>query len=261
MRIPTGGIAFFDSGIGGLTVLAECKKLLPNEIFYYYGDNARAPYGNLPKEKIRKYVFQAFREFKKYKAKAVVLACNTATAVCVDELRKKYPFPIIGAEPAVCTAAAEGGEVLVLSTRATHESPRFRALCKKAKDRFPRANIRACACDGLAGAIERGLFNPTIDFSAYLPVGNPSVVVLGCTHYGYIKKTISAYYGCKVLDGNGGIALRLRYVLQNAATNHAQPRKKNKSSLALRTGQKKGAIFFLGGQKFLNKSIYEQMFV
>ncbi len=262
MRIPTGGIAFFDSGIGGLTVLAECRKLLPSETFYYYGDNDRAPYGNLPKEKIRKYVLQAFRQFRKRRVKAVVLACNTATAVCIDELRKKYAFPIIGAEPAVYTAAAEGGEVLVLSTRATYESPRFRALCRRAKDRFPRANVRACACDGLAGAIERGLFHCKINFADYLPEGKPKTVVLGCTHYGYIKKQIAAHYGCKVLDGNGGIALRLRYILKNQPVDHSRPRRKRKGGALASPSlpPKRGSLFFLGGQKTLNKRIYEQMF-
>lgn len=81
MQIPQGGVAFFDSGIGGLTVLAKCKQRLPNEIFYYYGDNERAPYGNLPPDQIERYVFQAFDELQSLKIKAAVIACNTATAV------------------------------------------------------------------------------------------------------------------------------------------------------------------------------------
>ena len=76
MQISKGGIAFFDSGIGGLTVLYEAKKLLPNEIFYYYGDNGRAPYGNLPEEKITRFVGEAFEVFQNFAVKASVLACS-----------------------------------------------------------------------------------------------------------------------------------------------------------------------------------------
>ena len=107
MQIAEGGIAFFDSGIGGLTVLAECCRQIKGGVFYYYGDNTHAPYGNLPPEKIKEYVFQAFEKFRRLKVRAAVIACNTATAVCVEELRKKYDFPIIGAEPAVYSAAAK----------------------------------------------------------------------------------------------------------------------------------------------------------
>ena len=104
MRIPKGGIAFFDSGIGGMTVLSACEKQINNEIFYYYGDNFHAPYGNLPIYKIKKYVHKAFKLFESLQVKAVVIACNTVTAVCIDELRRKYTFPIIGVEPALMKA-------------------------------------------------------------------------------------------------------------------------------------------------------------
>ena len=177
MRIPKGGVAFFDSGIGGLTVLAECQKGQREEIFYYYGDNQHAPYGNLSPKKIKRYVFKAFRRFEKLKVKAAVLACNTATAVCVEELRKKYSFPIIGAEPAVCTAAAKGGKILVLATRATCESERLRALCDRAERLFPDAKICIRPCDGLAGAIERNLMRKGCDFTSYLPHEKADAVV------------------------------------------------------------------------------------
>lgn len=239
MRIPKGGVGVFDSGIGGLTVLAACQKRLPDTLFYYYGDNARAPYGNLPEAKIRRYVRQAFRVFAKLRVRAVVIACNTATAVCVEELRKKYPFPIIGAEPAVLPAAKLGGECYILSTRATHESPRFRALCQRVALRYPQTKLRPIACDGLAGEIERRLTSglldggkgvdglddladgemTCLDVRAWLPPGKPNAVVLGCTHYVFIRKQAEAFYGCPVLDGNEGIAARLQSV---CVTNSAQ---------------------------------------
>lgn len=242
MRIPKGGVGVFDSGIGGLTVLAACQKRLPDTLFYYYGDNARAPYGNLPEAKIRRYVRQAFRVFVKLRVRAVVIACNTVTAVCVEELRKKYPFPIIGAEPAVFPAAKLGGECYILSTRATHESARFRDLCQRAALRYPQAKLRPIACDGLAGEIERRLTSslldgkgadglvdltdgeaPCLDVRAWLQKGKPNVVVLGCTHYIYIRKQAESFYGCPVLDGNEGIAARLQSVCAAQSVTDTMP--------------------------------------
>ena len=89
MRILTGGVAFFDSGIGGITVLDCAKRALPNEIFYYYGDNEHAPYGNLTDAQIMDFVIESMERLQTLRIKAVVLACNTATAVCVEKLRKE----------------------------------------------------------------------------------------------------------------------------------------------------------------------------
>ena len=214
MRIPQGGIAFFDSGIGGLTVLAACEKYFPGELFYYYGDNRHAPYGNLPLKKIHRYVERIFKLFRRLRVRAAVIACNTATAVCIDSLRKKYSFPIIGIEPAVLLAAAHGGEIITLVTRATFESERFRFLCERAKERFPNCKIHPIACDGLAGAIEQNIGRKEFDYTPFLPPLKGDVIVLGCTHYGYIKDAIEARYHCQIYDGNEGVARRLFSVLQ-----------------------------------------------
>lgn len=239
MRIPKGGIAFFDSGIGGLTVLAECRKFLPKGIFYYYGDNGHAPYGNLPRKKIRKYVFRIFRKFKRLQVQAAVVACNTVTAVCIEELRSRFPFPIIGTEPAVMTAAARGGEIFVLSTRATYESERFTALCARARKRYPQADIKAYPCDGLAGAIERQVgrwekraegAEKGFDCTPYLPRGKPNVVVLGCTHYIYMAEAIREYYGCEAVDGNYGIFLQLKKVLAGAEGDLTEKKRSTKEA-------------------------------
>lgn len=285
MKIPEAGIAFFDSGIGGLTVLDACQKHLKGENLYYYGDNDRAPYGNLSKAQIRAYVFEVFEYFAKLNVKAAVLACNTATAVCADELRARYPFPIVGAEPAIFLAAKTEGEVLILSTRATYESERFRILCKRAERFFPKACLRPVACDALAGEIERHLTDAEFDFTKFLPRASPAAVVLGCTHYVYIKNVIARFYGCEVYDGNEGIANRLRGLL--AKNEYAkQPADRDERPLcwdgqppggefapdALSFYEKKkeavffettkmNRIFFLGSQKIRNKTIFEQMFV
>ncbi len=299
MRIPRGGVAFFDSGIGGLTVMAACRGLLPSATFYYYGDNRHAPYGNLPPRKIKKYVLRAFRRFERLKVKAAVVACNTATALCVEELRALYPFPVIGAEPAVFLAAKEGGEIFALSTRATYESARYQALCKRAAERYPSAKIRCYPCDFLAGEIEDNLGKKGADFTKGLPRGSPKTVVLGCTHYPYAKGQIEGFYRCKVIDGNEGIARRLKSVLEGENLpqndqNHSRPpsapfhpekgerggrkvekgrkgllrEKRNKRSFFAKAqnaeSQKRkgeGKIFFLGSSKKRNKKVYKQTFV
>ena len=296
MRIPKGGVAFFDSGIGGLTVLSECQKLQGQEIFYYYGDNQHAPYGNLPPKKIKRYVFHAFRQFKRLKVKAAVLACNTATAICVEDLRKKYSFPIIGAEPAVRLAARAGGKVLVLATHATAQSERLRVLCERVSKEFPNAELCIRPCDGLAGAIEKNLFRKDYDYTEYLPKEKADAVVLGCTHYIYIVEQVRRFYGCPIFDGNAGIARRLSSILEgvrDGCTPTTTDRdwrpldgkidhevgllttksdktcdcqnlsNKRSRKTPQKCGKRRfyGKLFFLGKQRKNNENIHKQMFV
>lgn len=294
MRIPKGGIAFFDSGIGGLTVLSECVTRLQGERFYYFGDNRHAPYGNLTARKIKKLVFRAFHKFARLKVKAAVLACNTATATCVEELRKKYAFPIVGAEPAILCAAKGGGEVFVLATAATCASARFRSLFLRAQKNYPTARLCVCPCAHLAGAIEthicqNGLGGEPLPLEELLPQGSPNAVVLGCTHYIYIKKEIGEFYKARVYDGNAGIATRLaslvtpkteKDTVDNIKDKRKTPAKTDKRKRVGKKGGKlekgreeqplvtpqenprqKPQIFFLGSQKRQNERVFEQMFV
>ena len=209
MSILRGNVAFFDSGIGGLTVLAECEKRLPNVNFYYYGDNEHAPYGNLSKEEMRPYVMRAFDAFARLRVDVAVIACNTVTALFAEELRSRYPFSIVGAEPAIRVGAKAGGNIYVLTTRATYESARFRSLHTSVSREYPQSRIDAFACDGLAGEIERQVGKNGFEYAHLLPKGTPNAVVLGCTHYIYIEKYIHDYYKCPVFHGNQGIADRL----------------------------------------------------
>ena len=177
MGFPKGGIGFFDSGIGGLTLLAECVKRINGETFYYLGDNCHAPYGNLPLRKIRKYTNRVFRKFARLQVKAVVIACNTVTAVCIESLRRKYSFPIIGVEPAIFPAMRKGQKVLALMTAATCKSERFQTLCYRARCKYPNAILETVACCQLAGEIEKNLQTRKIDLKKHLPDGTPNVVV------------------------------------------------------------------------------------
>ena len=218
-------VAFFDSGIGGLTTLRACvskaTRILKNDqkmVFYYYGDNFRAPYGNLSEEKINSYLDDAFKEFVSLGVDAVVIACNTVTAVCIDRLRKEYSFPIIGIEPAVLYAAKRLGnekkEILTLSTRATFLSKRFNCLCARVREKYTNLVLKNYPCDSLAGEIEKNLGEKSFCLHELLPKSSPSIVVLGCTHYGFVKKDIEKFYSCPVVDGNEGVAKRLFSVLQ-----------------------------------------------
>ena len=213
MGIPKGGIAFFDSGIGGLTVLAACEKYLHGEVVYYYGDNGHAPYGNLSPKKIRRLVFKVFRKFCRLRVRVAVIACNTVTAICIEQLRKKYKFPIIGAEPAIYSAAKRGGQVWILATQATCKSERFSLLCERAKGDFKNTTLTPVPCEHLAGEIEKNLFEQNHDYTILLPKGTPNSIVLGCTHYIYIEEKLKEHYQCEIFHGNEGIARRLSEVL------------------------------------------------
>ena len=288
MTISTGGVAFFDSGIGGLTVLNSCRKILQNEIVYYYGDNKRAPYGNLPKSIIEQYLIQAFDVFARLKVKVAIIACNTATAVCIQQLREKYPFPIIGTEPAVLPAAKAGGEVFVLCTRRTSESQRLAELCQKAKQLYPSSDVRLIACDGLAGEVETNPFHPQPQLEKFLPIGCPQGVVLGCTHYVYYKKQIAQFYRCSVYDGNDGVCRQLFHLLNKPPNQTLELQEVNKNSLvqtplesvfqnsksikdnkdSLQLSKMDGCsqikvpfqLFFLGSGQENNKKLCKQMF-
>lgn len=120
-------VCLFDSGIGGLNVLFACRRILPDEKFVYYGDNERAPYGNLPEEAVKAYVYEAAETLAEYHPKALVLACNTATAHCARALRNMYPFPVIGSYPPLLAAGKHGGEGL-FSLRAPRIPANFSPL-------------------------------------------------------------------------------------------------------------------------------------
>ncbi len=272
MCVPKGGVVFFDSGIGGLTVLAECKNRLPTATFYYYGDNARAPYGNLLSRQIKRYVFEIFEKLQCLQPSAAVIACNTVTALCVESLRKKYPFPIIGAEPAVFSAAKGGGEIFVLATKATCQSERFQTLCNRAKEKYPNAAIRPFACESLAGTIEKHLTDQDFDFFPLFPKGKPASVVLGCTHYVFIKEQIQSFYNAPIYDGNAGMANRLCDFVDNFPNplhglNCGEPCSAGEGGRINRekrplptTSLFHAPVYFLGSEKELNRRIFEQTF-
>ena len=211
--LQKGGIGFFDSGVGGLSVLRACEDVLCGYPVYYYGDNANAPYGNRPIYEVRAYVREAFDFFARMDALAVVVACNTVTALLIDELRAAYAFPIVGVEPAVFPAAKVGKRLLVVATKATASSLRLKNLVNRVQIAYPNVEIKVFGSEKLAELVESGFDGAPSELSRYLPTENPDCVVLGCTHYSFLSEKIGEYYGAKVFDGNDGVSQRLSMVL------------------------------------------------
>lgn len=252
-------VGIFDSGIGGLTVLRECVRLSPKAVFYYLGDNFRAPYGNRPKEEILRFTEEAMKTFCEVGVNAVVLACNTATAVCAETLRAEYSFPVLGMEPAVKPAARCCKNVLVLSTRQTAQSGRLKNLT----ERFPQCRFTLCAVPDLAYLIERQvLCGEDFILEELLPRGNYDGVVLGCTHYIFIKEKIEKFYGVRVYDGNFGTAAHLAEILRAekppllGTDYHQQPPPKLKQMYGKLNNMTDIDIYFIGKAGELNEKAY-----
>ena len=196
-------VCFFDSGIGGLWLLYECVKKLPDVDFIYFSDNAHVPYGSLPKDKLIELTDSVFAQISKLNPKAAVVACNTVTACCIDYIRNKYPFEIIGIQPAVKPAAKACGKCLVLATPSTAASVPLKALI----DKFGNGRVVTAACPDLAQYIENNIGNIDEEYiKSLLPKTDCASVVLGCTHYIYIKEIVKSFYNCPVFDGIEGTA-------------------------------------------------------
>ncbi len=159
-------VGIFDSGVGGLTVLSACMRRLPQVKFYYLGDNLHAPYGDLPRAEITRLVRSALSAFSEWGVDAAVLACNTATSVCAEQMRREFPFPIVGMEPAVSLAAKYARRVLVLCTPVTAAGEKLSRLLA----RFPDTEFFVYPAKDLAPSIERALIGDLpLDLPALLP--------------------------------------------------------------------------------------------
>lgn len=224
-------IGFMDSGVGGISVLREAIKMLPNENFIYLGDSANAPYGTKSDKEILVLTIKAVESLIQQNAKAIVIACNTATSVAINHLRLIYPTtPIIGIEPAVKPAASlhEHGKILVLATPATLKRDKFINLVLEHTD---TERVIAKPCPGLVELIESGHLEDEYlekylqdNISDYLNM-DISVIVLGCTHYPFIKNKLSHFFGNNVdiIDGSNGTSKQLlnklkEFDLVNSAT-------------------------------------------
>ncbi|HEY8443483.1 MAG TPA: glutamate racemase [Clostridia bacterium] len=211
-------IGVFDSGAGGITVLKACVQVLPCENFLYYGDTKNSPYGNLSDQKITELTFSAVDKLILMGVKAVVIACNTATAAAIRALREKHSeINIIGIEPAIKPACLyTDGKVLVLLTKAASRQEKFKSLIEKCGP----SKIVVCPLTDLAQKIEQNIENLNIlkpyilsELSSYQS-SEIKAVVLGCTHYIFVKDIIAqAFPGAVLYDGNLGVANHLKDLL------------------------------------------------
>ena len=218
-KLPIG---VFDSGIGGISVLAEIIKILPNEEFIYFADTLHAPYGNKPENVVQSLSIKTTEFLSSVGVKCLVVACNTATGAAINEIRKMCAFPVVGMEPAVKPAAELGikGKILVMATPLTLKSKKFDELIRHYKH---RSEIVPLPCPGLVEIIEQGHTHgrEVEDYLSYLFSSinkeDISAIVLGCTHFVLIKEEIVKIGGgeINVIDGNYGTAIHLRRTLQN----------------------------------------------
>ena len=213
-------IGFFDSGVGGISVLKKAMELLPSEDFIYFGDSIHAPYGDKDLDTIKELSFKAVDFLLSFGCKSIVVACNTATSAAISDIREKYPhIPIIGIEPALKVAIdhTTDGKILVLATNRTLLEKKF----KKLSDQFSQSrNIVSLPLPGLVEIIENGEDYQEKSY-AYLKDAlsmvdkDLSSVVLGCTHYPFIKPSLRRIFSEEMLivDGSEGTARRLKEVL------------------------------------------------
>ena len=215
-------IAVFDSGVGGISVLRELKKCMPQENYLYFGDSANAPYGAKTTEQVCDCTLNAARMLLARGTKALVVACNTATAAAIIKLRQDYPDTIIiGIEPALKVAADRfpTGRIGIMATQVTLREEKLAIQI----ERFPETTVERIPAPGLVELVEAGKTDAP-ETEALLRnilepyVGKLDALVLGCTHYPFVKNAIARIMGegTVLLDGGEGTARQTRRCLEAA---------------------------------------------
>ncbi|MBK5239696.1 glutamate racemase [Clostridium sp.] len=252
-------IGFFDSGVGGISVLKESLIVLPNEDFVYFGDSINAPYGTKDVNEVKELTFNAVDFLLSKGVKAVVIACNTATSAAIDALRSKYKgIPIIGIEPALKPAVeiSLGKSVIIMATPMTLAEKKFKGLMVKYNK---KVDIISMPCAGLVELIENGIVegeqinsylkDKLKDFM-YLDIAS---IVLGCTHYPFIKNELTKVVGDKtiIIDGSVGTANQLkRQLIKSDLLNE----KKTKGIITIYSSDTSNNMIDLS-YKLLNKNL------
>jgi glutamate racemase len=251
-------IGFFDSGIGGITVLHQALKYLPNEEYLFYADTLHVPYGEKPKEEVRNYIYKAVEFLANQGIDALVIACNTATSIAVEDLREIYDFPILGIEPAVKPAvqsnAGKHKKVLVLATNLTLSEQKFHNLLKNTDK---NEMVDSIALPGLVHFAENFEFREEVvlpylkDTFSALYLDQYGTVLLGCTHFPYFEDTLKKLFSkdIKIISGSNGTAKNLNRILQTKGV--------------LKNDSPREIIYFNTGKKVEDKDIlanYNQLY-
>ncbi len=209
-------IGVFDSGVGGISVLKELVSLMPNENFIYFGDSKNAPYGTKSFDEIEKLTVENAKYLKNKGCKAIVIACNTATSAGGKAVREMLDIPVIGIEPALKPAAlmCEHPKVAVMATPLTLKLEKFANLMEKFDD---NAVIYTVECPEIVGFVEKGILQGVEIENCIRKYFEPlkgvklDGIVLGCTHYPFVKNVIKKVVGedVKLFDGGKGTAKEL----------------------------------------------------
>ena len=216
-------IGVFDSGVGGLTVVKEIINQMPNERIVYFGDTARVPYGSKSRDTVVRYSRQIVRFLLEQNVKAIAVACNTASAYAIPEIEAECPVPVIGVIRPGAKTAVEGtrnGRIGVIGTRATITSGSYKEYIREI---MPGAEVFGQACPLFVPLVEEGLWeDPVTDeiarrYMASLIDRDIDTLIMGCTHYPLIRKTIGRAAGDKVLLVNPAYetARELRKLLES----------------------------------------------
>ncbi|MBN2779368.1 MAG: glutamate racemase [Bacteroidales bacterium] len=247
-------IGVFDSGVGGMTVLYELTKLLPNENFLYFADSQNAPYGPRSKKEIVDFSSKIIDFLLSKDCKLIVIACNTATAAAVNMMRQKYSVPIVGLEPAVKPAClkTQTGHIGVLATKGTFRGNHFKNTSEKYKD---YVKIHLQVAKGLVELAENGIFDGQEAEKLVAKYVNPLInenidqLVLGCTHYPLFKNLIQKIAGenINLIDSGEAVARRTKDVLMlNKVFNNSQ----SKQSIKIYSSKNTQALFYVASKLF-----------
>lgn len=220
MASPHQPIGLFDSGVGGLSVAAALRRLLPAEALVYYADRAHFPYGSRSAGDVQVLACRAAEQLLDHGAKLIVVACNTASSVALATLRARYPVPFVGVVPGVkpATHATANGRVAVLATEATFQTAVFGDLVQQFA---AGVDVTCQVCPDLVALVERGVTSgPEVEmrlraYVAPLVAAGADTLVLGCTHYAFLRDAVQQAAGpaVRVIDTADAVALQVQRVL------------------------------------------------
>lgn len=197
-------IAILDSGVGGLTVVKEVIRQLPQEQIIYFGDTSRAPYGPRTSEEVRKFTIQIVNYLMQFKPKMIVIACNTATAVALEDIRSQVSIPVVGVIHPGSRAAIKKTKTGVIGVIGTEGTIRSHAYENALKQISPKIEVISQACPQLVPLVEQGLYDEheskAIVYESLLPlIGKPlDCLILGCTHYPFLTDVIAEVMGPEI---------------------------------------------------------------
>ena len=213
-------IGLFDSGVGGISVANAVRRALPAENLIYVADSGYAPYGNKTPEQIHQRARHIVEFLQNQGVKLIVVACNTATLSCIQQLRNEYNMPFVGVEPGIKPAlmASKTGRVGVLATQLTIQSKQYHDLIQRVA---ANRDVYSQACNGLADQIELGEFDSPTTRSLLQTYVQPLLdagvdqIALGCTHYGFVSDVLEQLIAgrASLVDTDDAIARQTKAIL------------------------------------------------